>query len=170
MTVEEIKTFQQANAAKRKNPVCVVAENIRSIYNVGSFFRTCDAAAVDKLYLCGYTVYPPRKELEKTALGSTASVSWERHEDTLHLLRLKRSTGYSIVAFEHAHAMNDLYDSEITFPLCAVFGNEVSGVTQDVLSFCDNVLYIPMLGQKESLNVSVACGVALYEIIRRLRK
>jgi len=170
MTNNEIKIFQSSRQISAvRNPVTVIVENIRSIYNVGSIFRTCDAAAVERLCLCGYTVYPPRKELEKTALGSTGSVPWERHEDAVHLIHQKKAQGYSVVVFEHAHGMNNLYETEISFPLCAVFGNEVDGVSDEVLSLADSVLYIPMCGKKESLNVSVACGVALYELIRRVQ-
>lgn len=167
MTNEQIKREQAARAHSVRCPVSLIAENIRSIHNVGSLFRTCDAAGVDKLYLCGYTSYPPRRELEKTALGSTASVNWERHEDTVHLIRRLRARGASIVVFEHAHGMRDLYTSRLSFPVCAVVGNEVSGVSGEVIALADEVLYIPMRGEKESLNVSVAGGIALYELTRR---
>lgn len=167
MTTAEIKAYQNEKKSGYRIPVTVVAENIRSVYNVGSIFRTCDAASVEKLILSGYTAYPPRKDLEKTALGSTRSVSWERHENTELYLGHMRNMGSSIVVFEHAHGMRNIFEARITFPVCAVFGNEVSGVTDDIVSMADSVMYVPMGGIKESLNVSVACGIVLYELLRR---
>lgn len=144
--------------------LCLLAHNIRSLWNVGSFFRTCDAFAVEKVYLTGYTGHPPRKEISKTALGAEETVAWENAKDPLPLLRTLRGEGWSLVALEltpDAVALEDFEPSEKT---CLIVGHELTGVPTEILTICDHVVKIPMLGKKESLNVAVAAGIALYTL------
>jgi len=151
-------------------PVTVVCENIRSLYNVGSIFRTSDGAFIEKLYLCGYTGYPPRKEIDKTALGSVESVPWEHDTDTAGVLENLKSQGYTIVSLEHTDRSVQYDRAEYRFPLCLVLGNEVDGVTEECVSMSDMAVEIPMHGIKQSLNVSVAYGIALYHISGMYRR
>ncbi|MCS6953901.1 MAG: RNA methyltransferase [Bryobacterales bacterium] len=150
-------------------PVAVLLDNVRSMYNVGAFFRTADAAGVERLYLCGITACPPKRGISKTALGAEESVAWEHCWDPLEVLRRLRSSGYEIAAAETSPVAVDLFDWAPAFPVCVVFGHEVSGVRADVAAFCDIHVRIPMLGKKESLNVATAGGVILYELLRKYR-
>jgi tRNA G18 (ribose-2'-O)-methylase SpoU len=154
---------------KVHHPVSCIAENIRSLYNVGSLFRTCDGAGVDRLYLCGYTGYPPRKEISKTALGSEKSVPWERHVDTLALARSLKEKGVALVCLEHTERSRPFREVECPFPLALVLGNEVEGVTPALRQEADIHVHIPMYGTKESLNVTVAAGIVLYDFVDRFR-
>ncbi|HOD13615.1 MAG TPA: RNA methyltransferase [Spirochaetota bacterium] len=147
-------------------PITVVCENIRSLYNVGSIFRTSDGAGIEKLYLCGYTGYPPRPEIEKTSLGSVRSVPWEYVPNQFEAVRLLKKRGYHIVALEHTNRSVSYDEASYTFPLCLVIGNEVTGITDELLNLCDMAVDIPMHGLKQSLNVSVAYGILVYHIAR----
>lgn len=147
-------------------PVTVVCENIRSLYNVGSIFRTSDGAGIEKLYLCGYTGYPPRPDIDKTALGSVRSVPWEYVPNQFEAVRLLKKRGFSIVALEHTNGSVSYDEASYSFPLCLVIGNEVSGITDELLALCDMAVDIPMHGLKQSLNVSVAYGILVYHIVR----
>lgn len=144
--------------------VSLLAHNIRSMWNVGSFFRTCDAFGVEKLYLTGYTAYPPRKEITKTAIGAEAHVAWEHREDPLPLLRELKANGWRLVALEITPQATVLSDYRPTDKSCLILGHELTGVPEDILSLCDDTVMIPMLGHKESLNVAVAAGVALHHL------
>lgn len=146
-------------------PIYAVIENIRSVHNVGSIFRSSDGARISKLYLCGYTAYPPRQDIEKTALGSTDSVPWEYVKDALSVIRLLKSQGVKIVALEHTSASITCSKADYQFPICLVVGNEVDGVSQSIIEHVDFAIDLPMYGLKQSLNVSVAYGVALYRIL-----
>jgi len=146
-------------------PVVTVLENIRSLYNVGSMFRTADAARIRYMYLCGYTPHPPRKEIEKTALGSTESVPWEHSTKPASVIRMLKNQGFTIAALEHTTKSISYYLYEYTYPLCIVVGNEVEGITNDILSLCDVALEIPMFGIKHSLNVAVAYGIVVYHAV-----
>jgi tRNA G18 (ribose-2'-O)-methylase SpoU len=148
-------------------PVSVLVESVRSLYNIGSIFRTSDAARIEKLYLTGYSPYPPRKEIDKTALGSTESVPWEYSKDPLAVADRIKSSGVRLCALE----LTDLsvpYDTlqAADFPLCLVVGNELTGVSSRLLERCDLAIEIPMGGIKHSLNVAVAYGVAVFELAR----
>ena len=151
-------------------PVAVLLDNIRSLYNVGSFFRTADAAAVEKLYLSGITGTPPRKEISKTALGAEETVVWEHIEDPLALIGTLRARGYEIAAIETSMHAVDLYDWAPGFPVCVAFGNELEGLQPELSALCDTYVRIPMLGAKHSLNVATAGGVVLYELLRKYRE
>ena len=153
-----------------RHPVSVVAHNIRSIYNVGSLFRTGDAARIEHLYLTGYTGTPDHKDLHKTALGAQDLVPWSSEDDVLPLLENLRSQGYTIAALELTDASEPpaALDTD-AFPLALVLGNEVHGIENEVLAACDMALELPQYGAKQSLNVSVAFGIAVYDLVRRYR-
>lgn len=154
-----------------RHPVSLLLYNIRSLYNVGSIFRTADSALLRELMLCGYTPYPPRKEIEKTALGAVDTVPWRYHRDTAAAIAELRSEGYRILALELTDVCRN-YD-ELTpadYPLCLVLGNEITGVDDDILALCDGAVQIPMYGVKHSLNVAVAAGIAAFEAVRIWRR
>ena len=156
-------------------PAAVLLDNIRSLYNVGSFFRTADGAGVERLYLSGITGRPPRKEIAKTALGAEERVAWEGIDDPLALVDSLRSGRaghggqYEIAAIETSPRAVDLFDWQPRFPVCVLFGSEIDGLSADLLERCDTHVRIPMLGLKHSLNVSTAGGVVLYELLRKFR-
>ncbi|MBI1806190.1 MAG: RNA methyltransferase [Ignavibacteria bacterium] len=158
-------TFAQLHRENRF-PMYALLDNIRSLYNVGSMFRTADGARFAKLFLCGYTPFPPRKEIEKTALGSTSTVPWEYQKDPLTVISTLRSQGVRICALEHTDE-SILYDrvSEKDFPLCVIVGNEITGVSKDLLAQTDMAIEIPMFGLKQSLNAAVAFGIAAFEFV-----
>lgn len=150
-------------------PVCVLLDNVRSLYNVGSFFRTADAAGIERLYLSGITGRPPRKEIAKTALGAEEQVPWTGIPDPTAQLDTLHTAGYEIAAVEtSAHAV-DLFDWRPRFPVCVLFGHEVDGLPAPLLDRCDTLVRLPMLGLKHSLNVSTAGGIVLYELLRKYR-
>lgn len=151
----------------------VLLDNIRSLYNVGSFFRTADGAGVERLYLSGITGRPPRKEIAKTALGAEERVAWEGIDDPLALVDRLRSgpaAHYEIAAIETSPRAVDLFDWRPRFPVCVLFGSEIDGLSAGLLERCDTHVRIPMLGLKHSLNVSTAGGVVLYELLRKYRQ
>jgi tRNA G18 (ribose-2'-O)-methylase SpoU len=150
-------------------PVAVLLDNIRSLYNVGAFFRTADAAAIEKLYLCGITGKPPRKEISKTALGAEETVAWGHVLEPFELIRTLRGRDYEIAAIETSIHAVDLYDWMPCFPVCVAFGNELSGLQPEISALCDTHVRIPMLGTKHSLNVATAGGVVMYELLRKYR-
>lgn len=151
----------------RALPVCVLLENVRSMYNVGSFFRTADAAGVEALHLCGFTGYPPKKEISKTALGAEETVPWNHTWDAVARVRDLRAQGYEIAAIETSVRSVDLFDWIPRFPVCLLFGHEVEGLTEPLRELADTHVRIPMLGRKHSLNVATAGGVVLYELLRK---
>jgi tRNA G18 (ribose-2'-O)-methylase SpoU len=140
----------------------VIAHNIRSLYNVGSIFRTCDGAGVEKLYLTGYTGAPPRKEISKTALGAEETVPWEKIHIHTPLIRKLKKEGYWIVGIEKASKAKNIFTYDAPQKIVIVLGNEIRGLSPQLLKHCDDVVVIPMRGHKESLNVSVAAGIAMY--------
>ena len=150
-------------------PVYAMAENIRSLYNVGSMFRTADGALLQKLYLVGFTPHPPRKEIEKTALGATETVPWEYHEKPEGIIQQMKNLGVRLCAVELTTESKPHFDlRKEDFPLCLVFGNEVSGISNEIVKSCDLAIEIPMIGTKQSLNVAVAFGVVLFHCVRVL--
>jgi len=150
-------------------PVCAVLDNIRSLYNVGSIFRTADAAGVERLILCGITAAPPHPSLRKTALGADERVAWEQSRNGVAALARLRLAGYRVAAIETGEGAVDLFDWQPEFPLAVVFGNEVEGVSPAMLDMCDVRVSLPMHGIKRSLNVATAAGVVFYELLRRRR-
>ena len=161
----DIEAYKQAEKIR----VVVILDHIRSLNNIGSVFRTCDAFAVEKLYLCGITAKPPHREIEKTALGATESVAWEHHEDTTALIQTLHEQGYEIIAIEQADPKIYLHqfrlDSLKKYAL--IFGNEVEGVSEAVMQQVDHCIEIPQSGTKHSLNISVSCGAVLWEFYRQ---
>lgn len=150
-------------------PVAVLLDNVRSLYNVGAFFRTADAASIEKLYLGGITGRPPKRAIAKTALGAEESVPWEHSWDAGAVLRDLRGRGYELAAIETSVHAVDLFDWAPRFPVCVVFGHEVDGIQPKFSAMCDTHVRIPMLGSKHSLNVATAGGVVLYELLRKYR-
>lgn len=145
----------------------LLAHNVRSLWNVGSFFRTCDAFAVEKLYLTGYTGHPPRKEITKTAIGAEEFVPWEHHEDPLPIIEQCKKEGMQIVALEITSIAIPLDQFPLPYTnILLIVGHELTGVPKDILANCDTVVIIPMYGRKESLNVAVAVGIALFAMMR----
>ena len=157
--------------AAHKFPIYVMLQNIRSMWNVGAIFRSCDAARVEKVIITGYTATPPRKEIDKTALGATEWVAWEYVQNPLDAITHLKSNGVTIAALEIT-TNSVRYDSlsPQQFPLCLIVGNEVSGIDDDVLAACDLALEIPQYGVKHSLNVAVSVGIALFELIKASQK
>lgn len=151
-------------------PVSVLLDNVRSLYNVGSFFRTADAARIEKLYLCGITGHPPHRSLSKTALGSEERVAWTHTWHAADMLTNLRTRGFEVAAIETSVHSVDLFDWQPRFPVCVVFGHEVDGIQPHVLENCDTHVRIPMLGLKHSLNVATAGGVVIYELLRKYRR
>ena len=149
----------------KKLPVYVLLNSIRSTYNVGSIFRTSDGAMIEKLYLCGYTPHPPKKEILKTALGSTESVNWEYIKNPKEVILKLKENGVKICALELTDNSKPYYELSIKdYPLCVIVGNEITGVSQDLIDLCDFSIEIPQYGIKQSLNVAVAYGVAVFEL------
>ena len=157
---EEIK-------GSEKHPVIVILDDVRSMHNVGSIFRTCDAFAAAALYLCGYTPIPPHRDIHKTALGATETVQWTHFKTTIDAVIHARQEGYKILAVEQAHNSIMLHDLQwSTEKTALVFGNEVTGVNDEVLKMADGCIEIPQWGAKHSLNISVSVGIVLWEMVR----
>ena len=151
-------------------PVSILLDNVRSMYNVGAFFRTADAVGIEKLYLGGITSHPPQHAISKTALGAEERVPWEHTWDALPLLNTLRARACEIAAIETSVHAVDLFDWKPHFPVCLVFGHEVTGIRPEIAALCDTHVRIPMLGTKHSLNVATAGGVAVYELLRKYRE
>ena len=168
LTHEEIaenrSTLETLHTVK-KLPVYVVLNSIRSNYNVGSIFRTSDGAMIEKLYLCGYTPHPPKKEILKTALGSTESVNWEYSKDPKKIILKMKKEGVKVCALELTNKSFPYYKLDKNdFPLCLIIGNEITGVSQELIDLCDFSIEIPQYGIKQSLNVAVAYGISIFEL------
>ena len=156
--------------AVTKTPLIVILDNIRSLNNIGSVFRTSDAFRIEKIYLCGITATPPHKDIQKTALGSTESVDWDYTESTLELVKKLQSKDIQVLSIEQAEnaTMLNNFTPKPNTTYALVFGNEVKGVSQEVVSLSDQVIEIPQYGTKHSLNISVSCGVVLWEVFSKL--
>ena len=160
MSVEE---FKQADKSK----IIVVLDNVRSMHNVGSVFRTADAFLKEAVYLCGYTPKPPHRDIQKTALGATETVEWHYCNTTIEAINLLKQKGYKVFAVEQAEGSVSLEKFTIAENIAVVFGNEVEGVDNQVLELCDGCIEIPQFGTKHSLNISVAVGIVLWELTRK---
>ena len=162
----EVSEFKQA----KKSPIIIVLDNIRSLNNIGSVFRTSDAFLIEKIYLCGITAEPPHNDIRKTALGSTETVDWEYAEKTIDVITKLKSNNVKICSIEQAEnasMLNDFRPKHET-KYAFVFGNEVKGVAQDVVNISDVVIEIPQYGTKHSLNISVSCGVVIWDVFSKL--
>ncbi len=155
--------------ALRRLPVSVVLDDVRSLYNVGAFFRTADAVGLERLHLTGVTGHPPHRQLAKTALGAEEVVPWTHHASAVELADELRASGRQLAAIETESRAEDLYDWHPIFPVCVLFGHEVDGLSRVVVDRCDVRIRIPMLGVKHSLNVATAGGVVLYELLRKYK-
>ncbi len=153
----------------KKLPVILLLENIRSMHNVGSVFRTADAFLAEGIYLCGYTARPPHRDIHKTALGATDTVEWKYMDSAVAAVQQLRKAGYQTVAIEQAEGSLPLqsFNRQGGEKLAVIFGNEVEGVSEEVLALCDRCIEIPQFGMKHSLNVSVAAGIVLWELVRK---
>lgn len=156
----------------------VIAHNIRSAYNIGAIFRTAEGLGVSKIYLTGYTLSPYNKKegkypsageksLAKTALGAEDLVKWEKVENVRILIKKLKKERYQIIGLEILPQSLDIKKIKPKFPCALILGNEISGIERDILRLCDKIIFIPMQGQKESFNVSIAAGIALYEILNK---
>lgn len=151
-----------------KQPILVILDDVRSMHNVGSAFRTCDAFAIEAIYLCGYTPAPPHRDIHKTALGATETVAWRNFDTTADAITEARNAGYKIWAVEQAHNSTMLHQLHWQHDKIAlIFGNEVSGVNDEALKLADGCIEIPQWGAKHSLNISVSVGVVLWELVRQ---
>ena len=162
-----VEDFKQT----KKTPVIVVLDNIRSLNNIGSVFRTSDAFLVEKIYLCGITATPPHKDIHKTALGSTETVEWEYVESIMDLVKSLKSENIKVISIEQAEnaTMLNTFQPESNSTYALIFGNEVKGVKQDVVSASDIVLEIPQFGTKHSLNISVSAGIVIWDLFAKLK-
>lgn len=161
--VEEFK-------ASEKTPIIVVLDDVRSLHNIGSVFRTCDAFLVEKVYLCGITATPPNKEIHKTALGATETVEWEYAKDVVEVVKSLKESGVSVQSVEQVENSVMLNDFKVTegTKYALVFGNEVKGVNQEVVNLSDGVIEIPQLGTKHSLNISVSAGIVIWDLFQQM--
>jgi len=165
---KNIDEFKQA----KKTPIIVVLDDVRSLHNIGSFFRTGDAFLIEKIYLCGITATPPNKEIHKTALGATETVEWEYVKDVNELVDSLKKNKIKIVSLEQVEGSVLLQDFmiEVDTKYALIFGNEVKGVQQTVIDTSDVVVEIPQLGTKHSLNVSVSGGIVIWDVFQKMQK
>ena len=164
LSVEEFK-------AKKKIPLVVVLDNIRSQHNVGAVFRTSDAFLVEKIYLCGITATPPNREIHKAALGATESVAWEYVAETVDVIKDLKHRGFTVFALEQTQNSVSLSElSDLPTPMALILGNEVDGISDEVMALVNGALEIPQFGTKHSLNVSVSAGLAIWEVFKVINK
>jgi 23S rRNA (guanosine2251-2'-O)-methyltransferase len=154
-----------------KLPVVVILDNVRSMNNVGSAFRTADGFAIEKIILCGITAQPPHREIEKTAIGATQSVAWEHVEETVEAIRELRKNGYEIMAIEQAveSIMLNTFQPDMNKKYALIFGNEVNGVSDEVMAEIDKCIEIPQFGTKHSFNIVISAGIVLWDFYAKLR-
>lgn len=152
----------------KKTPMVVLLDDVRSMHNVGSIFRTADSFLIEKIYLCGYTPTPPHRDIQKTALGATETVAWHHEQSILEAVQKLKKENYNILAVEQVHHSILLNNFEIKKDkkIAFIFGNEVNGVSESVIDLCDNCIEIPQLGSKHSLNVSVSAGIVLWHFAK----
>ncbi len=163
LSVEEFKN-------KKKLPISIILDNVRSLNNIGSVFRTSDAFMIEKIYLCGICATPPNKDIQKTALGATESVDWEYYEDTLDIISHLKKNNYEIISIEQAEnsVMLNNFDVKKDKSYALIFGNEVKGVQQEVVSNSDTIIEIPQFGTKHSLNISVSTGLVIWDFVKQI--
>jgi len=167
---ELIRKTPEGYKASEKTPLIIILDNIRSLNNIGSVFRTADAFLIQKIYLCGITAKPPHKDIHKTALGATDSVDWEYAENTIDLVEKLKKDGVNILSIEQAEDSISLekFETQENTTYAIVFGNEVKGVQQEVVSASNSVIEIPQYGTKHSLNISVSCGVVVWDLFVKI--
>lgn len=164
---KSVEGFKEAE----KTPLILILDDIRSLHNIGSVFRTADAFLIEKIYLCGITATPPNKEIHKTALGATDTVAWEYKKDVLEAIASLKEEGTAVWAIEQVENAIFLQDfaPEENQKYALVFGNEVKGVSQEAIKLCDGTIEIPQLGTKHSLNISVSAGIVVWDIFKKLQ-
>jgi tRNA G18 (ribose-2'-O)-methylase SpoU len=165
----EARTLLAAGYEGLHLPAAVLLDNVRSMYNVGAFFRAADGVGLQKVCLCGITAHPPKKAISKTALGAEEVVAWEHDWDAVKMAERMRRGGFEIAAIETSLKSVDLFQWQPRFPVCVAFGNEVEGLRPELLEMASAHVRIPMLGKKTSLNVASAGGIVLYELLRKYR-
>lgn len=172
LTHEQIQARQLEKLSHSKVPLVLVLDNIRSLFNVGSMFRCADAAGIEKMLLCGITGYPPQGGITKISLGAEESVPWEYHRTTVDAVRTLKEQGYHVLALEQAQESIAYYEYVpfVDRRIAIIVGNEVEGVSDVVMKMADGAIEIPMAGVKNSLNVSVACGIVVIHIAAQLRQ
>lgn len=165
----ERKTVEDFKKSDKK-PIIIVLDNIRSLNNIGSIFRTSDAFLIKKIYLCGITAKPPHKDIHKTALGATESVDWEYFAKTIDVIEKLKEENYNIVAIEQVENSTSLsnFNVELNKQYAFIFGNEVKGVAQEIVDKCDECIEIPQFGTKHSLNISVSAGIVIWDVFSKL--
>ena len=163
---KSVSAFKEAE----KTPIIIILDDIRSLNNIGSVFRTSDAFLVEKIYLCGITAIPPNKEIHKTALGATETVSWEYHNDILEVISNLKKESVAVFAIEQVQNSTFLQDfkTEKDKKYALVFGNEVYGVNQKAIEICDGTIEIPQLGTKHSLNIAVSAGIVVWDLFQKM--
>ena len=163
-TIEDFKTAT-------KTPLIVVLDDIRSLHNIGSVFRTADAFLIEKIYLCGITATPPHKEIQKTALGATDTVAWEHQESVLEVIQKLQSEGVTVLAVEQVEQayLLDAFKVDTAKKYALVFGNEVYGVNQEAVALCNGCIEIPQLGTKHSLNIAVSAGIVIWDLFKQFK-
>lgn len=165
LSVEQFK-------ASGKTPVIIVLDNVRSLNNVGSVFRTADAFLLEAIYLCGITGTPPHREIQKTALGATETVRWKQVNQTKDAIAELKNEGYKIIAVEQAKGaiMLDYFEPLLNEKIALVFGSEVGGVSDEVMMVCDAAIEIPQAGTKHSLNIAVSVGIVVWDLVNKIKK
>ena len=163
-SIEEFKTSE-------KTPLIIVMDDIRSLHNIGSVFRTADAFLVEKIYLCGITATPPNKEIHKTALGATETVAWEHKQSVIDVIKNLQAENVTVLAIEQVEQayLLDEFELDATKKYALVFGNEVYGVSQEAVALCDGCIEIPQLGTKHSLNIAVSAGIVIWDLFKQLK-
>ncbi len=164
---KSVDAFKNAD----KTPLIIILDDIRSLHNIGSVFRTADAFLIEKIYLCGITATPPHKEIQKTALGATETVAWEHSQSVTAVISKLKSEGTTVLAVEqveNAHLLDE-FKVVINQKYALVFGNEVYGVSQEAVELCDGCIEIPQLGTKHSLNIAVSAGIVIWDLFKQLK-
>lgn len=165
---KSVEDFKQSD----KTPIILILDDIRSLHNIGSVFRTADAFLIEKIYLCGITATPPNKEIHKTALGATETVTWEHHKNVLEVIENLKSEDVLVYAIEQVEnaIFLDNFQPDNSKKHALVFGNEVYGVSQEAVKLCDGTIEIPQLGTKHSLNISVSAGIVVWDLFQKMNK
>jgi len=164
---KSIEDFKQSE----KTPIIIILDDIRSLHNIGSVFRTADAFLIEKIVLCGITATPPNKEIHKTALGATETVAWEHAKNILEVIQNLKDQNITVLAIEQVESAVFLQDFEVEKDkkYALVFGNEVFGVSQEAVAICDGCIEIPQLGTKHSLNISVSAGIVVWDLFQKMK-
>lgn len=171
LAAEELNRVDITEFKKQvKLPVVVILDNVRSMHNIGSIFRTSDGFAAEQIYLCGITAQPPHREIEKTALGATKSINWAYLESITEAIQVLKNTGYHIIAIEQAEnsVMLNNYHPQSNEKYALIFGNEVNGVSEEAMKLIDTCIEIPQFGTKHSFNISISAGIVLWDFFAKL--